>query len=200
MSSSSASPSPSPSPSLRRRVIGDYVIQKRIGSGSFATVYQCASLTDGRIVAIKSVNKDKLIGSAKFASNLSLEIDIIRQLNNKHIVSFIDCIESKRHVSIVLEFCAGGDLSRFIRRFSPLSLSAIKRLMVQFADGLVFLRRRNLIHRDLKPQNLLLQSDVVGVGASDAFILKIADFRFCAIYRRRRRRSDAVRIAAVYGA
>lgn len=72
----------------------------------------------------------------------------------------------------MLEFCAGGDLSGLIRRVKTLPEATVRGLMQQLAAGLKELRALNLIHRDLKPQNLLLS------GAGPDAVLKIADFGF----------------------
>lgn len=73
---------------------------------------------------------------------------------------------------MILEYCAGGDLSKFIRKHGALGEAASKPFFGQLAAGMRFLRTNNLIHRDLKPQNLLLDAD-----AFDARVL-IADFGF----------------------
>lgn len=72
----------------------------------------------------------------------------------------------------MLEYCEGGDLSHFIKSYGPLEERVARRFLRQLASGLQFMRDRNLMHRDLKPQNLLLTS-----RSHDAD-LKIADFGF----------------------
>ena len=70
---------------------------------------------------------------------------------------------------IVLEYCAGGDLGRYIRRYGRVSEAAARYFLLQLAEGLKELRRRDVVHRDLKPQNLLLSD------AGAAPLVKIAD-------------------------
>lgn len=126
-------------------------------------------------VAIKSVNLSKL--NKKLKDNLSSEIDILKGLHQPHIVALIDCHESTSHIHLVMEYCALGDLSLFIKRRDTLANHRFTRDMIakypnppgaglnevvvrhflkQLASALRFLRDRNLIHRDIKPQNLLL--------------------------------------------
>ncbi|OJJ44516.1 hypothetical protein ASPZODRAFT_153453 [Penicilliopsis zonata CBS 506.65] len=199
--------------------IGRYTRLDEIGRGSFATVYQGVHTKSRTYVAIKSVNLSKL--NKKLKDNLSSEIDILKGLHHPHIVALIDCHESVSHIHLVMEYCALGDLSLFIKRRDSLADHRYTRDMIarypnprggalnevvvrhflkQLASALKFLRDRNLIHRDIKPQNLLLcpsptsyragvpQTVVPFKGSDDSFepitglpslpMLKIADFGF----------------------
>ncbi|KAJ5327339.1 uncharacterized protein N7506_010441 [Penicillium brevicompactum] len=198
--------------------IGRYTRLDEIGRGSFATVYQGVHTKSRTFVAIKSVNLSKL--NKKLKDNLSSEIDILKGLHHPHIVALIDCHESTSHIHLVMEYCALGDLSLFIKRRDTLgshrytkdmiskypnhpggSLNEVvtRHFLKQLSSALKFLRDRNLIHRDIKPQNLLLcpspssyrtgAAQVVPFkGSQDSFepttgleslpMLKIADFGF----------------------
>ncbi|KAJ5129867.1 uncharacterized protein N7515_005906 [Penicillium bovifimosum] len=198
--------------------IGSYTRLDEIGRGSFATVYQGVHTRSKTVVAIKSVNLSKL--NKKLKDNLSSEIDILKRLHHPHIVALIDCHESTSHIHLVMEYCALGDLSLFIKRRDTLGSHKYTRDMIakypnppgaslnevvtrhflkQLSSALKFLRDRNLIHRDIKPQNLLLcpapssyRSGTTRVipykGSDDSFepttgletlpMLKIADFGF----------------------
>lgn len=169
-------------------------------------------------VAIKSVNLSKL--NRKLKDNLYSEIHILKGLYHPHIVALIDCHETTSHIHLVMEYCALGDLSMFIKRRDSLGSHRYTRDMMakypnprggalnevivrhflkQLSSALKFLRQSNLIHRDIKPQNLLLcpapasyRTGVAQVvpfkGSEDAFspttgleslpMLKIADFGF----------------------
>ncbi|KAJ5863913.1 uncharacterized protein N7529_005829 [Penicillium soppii] len=198
--------------------IGRYTRLDEIGRGSFATVYQGVHTKSRMFVAIKSVNLSKL--NKKLKDNLSSEIDILKGLHHPHIVALIDCHESTSHIHLVMEYCALGDLSLFIKRRDTLGTHKYTRDMIakypnppggslnevvtrhflkQLSSALKFLRDRNLIHRDIKPQNLLLcpspssyrtgAAQIVPFkGSQDSFepttgleslpMLKIADFGF----------------------
>ncbi|RAL16055.1 serine/threonine protein kinase ATG1 [Aspergillus homomorphus CBS 101889] len=198
--------------------IGNYTRLDEIGRGSFATVYQGVHTRDRTFVAIKSVNLSKL--NKKLRENLSSEIYILKDLIHPHIVALIDCHETTSHIHLVMEYCALGDLSLFIKRRDTLGDHRYTREMIskypnprggalnevvtrhflkQLSSALKFLRDRNLIHRDIKPQNLLLcpspssySSGVAQVvpfkGNENSFkpttgleslpMLKIADFGF----------------------
>ncbi|KAE8326790.1 hypothetical protein BDV39DRAFT_87911 [Aspergillus sergii] len=198
--------------------IGHYTRLDEIGRGSFATVYQGVHTKSRTYVAIKSVNLSKL--NKKLKENLSSEIHILKGLYHPHIVALIDCHETTSHIHLVMEYCALGDLSLFIKRRDTLgdhrytqdmiakypnprggalNEVVVRHFLKQLASALKFLRDRNLIHRDIKPQNLLLcpspssyRSGVAQVvpfkGCDESFspatgleslpMLKIADFGF----------------------
>ena len=169
-------------------------------------------------MAIKSVNLAKL--NKKLKDNLFSEIHILKELQHPHIVSLFDCRESTTHIHLVMEYCQLGDLSYFIKRRDVLANNSYTADMVkkypnpaagglhevvvhhflqQLASALEFLRNKNLIHRDVKPQNLLIipsplsytknrappisyapsdKSLVPVAGIESLPMLKLADFGF----------------------
>ena len=156
----------------------------------------------------------------KLKDNLFSEIHILKHLHHPHIVSLIDCRESTSHIHLVMEYCPLGDLSYFIKRREALARNEhtadmikkypntasgglneviVRHFLQQLASALEFLRNKNLIHRDLKPQNLLLipsplyyskarpeimpfapteNSNIPVAGIESLPMLKIADFGF----------------------
>ncbi|TVY54702.1 Serine/threonine-protein kinase ATG1 [Lachnellula cervina] len=214
---------PPPSSSSRRtrtgdKSVGSFTIEDEIGKGSFATVYRGTHKATGALVAIKSVNLAKL--NKKLKENLYCEIEILKGLHHPHIVALIDCRESASHIHLVMEYCELGDLSYFIKKRDKLADNPALRDMVrrypmppagglnevivrhflkQLSSAMEFLRDRNFIHRDVKPQNLLIlpspqymesakdpplvmsaseKTLVPIVGLTSLPMLKIADFGF----------------------
>lgn len=151
------------------RVVGDYVLQKQIGSGSFSVVWH-ARHRHGYEVAIKEIATQKL--TPKLRENLLSETKILRQIKHPNIIRLHDIVEESGRIYIVLEYCTGGDLAAHIQRYGRFSEAVARHFMIQLAAGLKVLRDNNLIHRDLKPQNLLLSTD------DGNAVLKIADFGF----------------------
>lgn len=156
--------------------LNDYIIQGRIGSGSFAMVYRAVSKVTGEVFAIKEVNVHRLTEkNTKLIENLNYEIRILKLASHPNIVTLYDVIEppqSNEYMYLVMECCEGGDFSKYIRKHKRLTEEKALYFMRQLSSGLRFLRQKDIIHRDLKPQNLLLSD------SSENPILKIGDFGF----------------------
>ncbi|AOA62191.1 Serine/threonine-protein kinase [Komagataella phaffii CBS 7435] len=190
------------------RKIGDYVVGAEIGRGSFANVYKGYNSKTQVSVAIKSVIKSRL-RNKKLIENLEVEISILKNLKHPHVVALLDCEQSKHYFHLLMEYCSLGDLSYFITKREelisnhPLITGVFKKypspenskglnevitinFVQQLASALKFLRSQNLVHRDIKPQNLLLSPPVSRevfedrkyTGLWELPVLKIADFGF----------------------
>lgn len=149
----------------------NYVYQnKPIGIGSFAKVYEGIDVITKKKVAIKKINKGKL--NKALRERLNMEIKLMKTYHNhKNIIDLYDVLysESEKHVFIILEYCDCGDLGDFIKN-NRLGEERILYYMTQLRDGLKYLLKNNVIHRDLKPKNILLTNNYK--------TLKIADFGF----------------------
>jgi len=189
--------------SERVKTVAGYALAQRLGSGSFATVYKGVKLsqeTEGADdVAIKAIARTSEKLTQKVLENLELEISILRTYRHPNIVCLHNVQKTERHFYLILEYCGGGDVQRLIRtrKNGRLSERLTRRLMRDLAAGLQFLWGQELIHRDIKPQNLLLTGqlpldelyDPAKMDAheemrqqanfpSEQFALKIADFGF----------------------
>ncbi|XP_027334507.1 serine/threonine-protein kinase ATG1c isoform X2 [Abrus precatorius] len=154
----------------RSRVVGDYIVGKQIGAGSFSVVWHGRHKVHGTEVAIKEIATLRL--NKKLQESLMSEIYILKQINHPNIICLHDIIQVPGKIHLVLEYCKGGDLSLYIQRHGRVLEATAKHFMQQLAAGLQVLRDNNLIHRDLKPQNLLLSRN------DEKSVLKIADFGF----------------------
>ncbi|KAH8485015.1 hypothetical protein H0E87_026693 [Populus deltoides] len=152
------------------RVVGDYLVGRQIGSGSFSVVWHARHRVHGTEVAIKEIVTNRL--NKKLQESLMSEIFILKRINHPNIIRLHDIIEAPGRIHIVLEYCKGGDLSMYIQRHGRVPEAIANHFMQQLAAGLQILRDNNLIHRDLKPQNLLLST------SDGNAVLKIADFGF----------------------
>ncbi|KAL1206273.1 Serine/threonine-protein kinase ATG1a [Cardamine amara subsp. amara] len=152
------------------RLVGDYELGPRIGSGSFAVVWLAKHRSSGLEVAVKEIDKKLL--SPKVKDNLFKEISILSTIDHPNIIRFYEAIQTGDRIFLVLEYCSGGDLAGYINLHGKVSETVAKHFMRQLALGLQVLQEKHFIHRDLKPQNLLLSSKEVTP------LLKIGDFGF----------------------
>uniref|UniRef100_A0AAY4DK02 Serine/threonine-protein kinase ULK3 n=1 Tax=Denticeps clupeoides TaxID=299321 RepID=A0AAY4DK02_9TELE len=147
--------------------LADFLLTERLGSGTYATVYKAYRKGDSReVVAVKVVSKKSLNKTSM--ENLLTEIEILKAVRHPHIVQLKDFQWDSENIYLILEWCSGGDLSRFIRSRRILPERVARRFLQQIACALKFLHERNISHLDLKPQNILLSGNV----------LKLADFGF----------------------
>lgn len=190
---------------------GTYRVGAEIGRGSFANVYKGQHILSKAPVAIKSVQLARL--NKKLLENLEYEITILKKMSHPHIVALIDCHQTPSHFFLIMEYCSLGDLSYFFKRRKeisdslPLIASLFQRypspphtnglhedlarhFLKQLASALEFLRKHQLVHRDIKPQNLLLcppkrtEREAVDAGYKGHWelpVLKLADFGFARI-------------------
>ena len=194
-------------PQSKVKVVAGYALQQRLGSGSFAVVYKGVRLPSAAAnnnnnkgpdtVAVKAISRTSEKLTKKVLQNLEIEISILRTYQHANIVCMHQVQKTERHFYLLLEYCAGGDVQGLIRSRAAgrLSERLTRRLMRDLKAGLQFLWGQELIHRDIKPQNLLLtgplpldeendpaQTPALEQERRDAnfslFRLKIADFGF----------------------
>ncbi|XP_029366145.1 serine/threonine-protein kinase ULK1a isoform X2 [Echeneis naucrates] len=147
-----------------------------IGHGAFAVVFK------GRHkerrdweVAVKCINKKNL---AKSQSLLGKEIKILKELKHENIVGLLDYQEIGGCVYLVMEYCNGGDLAEYLHSKGTLSEDTIRVFLQQIAQAMKVLQSKGILHRDLKPQNILLCHPEGRRSTSINISIKIADFGF----------------------
>ncbi|KAF7834178.1 nodulation-signaling pathway 2 protein-like [Senna tora] len=150
------------------RVVGDYILKKKISEGSFSTVWRGEHRRSSDEVAVKQVCLSRL--NRRLKSSLDCEIDFLSSVNHPNIVRLLDFFQDDECFYLVLEFCAGGNLASYIQRHGRVQEQTARKFMQHLGSGLKILHSYGIIHRDLKPANILLSSQ--GVDA----VLKIADF------------------------
>lgn len=147
-----------------------YVMTEKLGQGTYANVYKAFKKGNTRdVVAIKCILKGSLSKTA--TENLFTEIKLLKKLDHEHIVKLKDFEWNSDYIFLIMEYCSGGDLSRFIRGKRLLPEEIARRFLRQLALALHFLHANGIAHMDLKPQNLLL-------SARQNPVLKLADFGF----------------------
>ncbi|XP_052246713.1 serine/threonine-protein kinase unc-51-like isoform X3 [Dreissena polymorpha] len=162
--------------------VGDYEYSKKdlIGHGAFAVVFKGRlKKYPERTVAIKSITKKNI---AKSQNLLSKEIKILKELSSLHhenVVQLMECKETTNHVYLVMEYCNGGDLADYLQAKGTLSEDTISYFLKQISFAMRALKDKGIVHRDMKPQNILLCFPPGNKNpVASQISLKIADFGF----------------------
>jgi serine/threonine-protein kinase ULK/ATG1 len=133
--------------------IGNYELTQKLGEGSFALVFRGIHIVSKSEVAVKVIPIEKLGNDPRLHQNLMSEIAIMRDYIHEGICRLFESFSSKSSIYLVLEYCAGGDLQKYIRKNGRLNeYISVRRFLKQLADGLKFLHDKNIIHRDIKSQ------------------------------------------------
>lgn len=142
-----------------------YDSSQPMGSGGFARVYRVTHKKSGRACALKVIDMERL--SMSDCESLKSEIEIHEKLDHPNIVRFYDSIQVDDTLYFLLELGEQGSLSKFMQGGKVLSEKVALRFLLQAARALRYLHERGVIHRDVKPENLLL---------SERFDVKLCDF------------------------
>lgn len=144
-----------------------YEIVKSIGEGGMANVYLAIdTILDNRKVAIKILRGD-LANDEKFIRRFKREAIAASSLNHPNIVSMYDVGEDNGNYFIVMEYIEGKTLKQLLKKRGNLTVSEAVDIMLQLTDGIAHAHDSYIVHRDIKPQNIMIQEN----GA-----IKITDF------------------------
>ena len=155
---------------------GKYDIGKQIGKGKFGDVHLGVNVETKEEVAVKMIRKEKM--TKVDTSLLTYEIDILKLCQHPHIIELKDLFEDEYKYYLVQEYVPGGSLNEYLaaRKTVYLKEQLIKELIYQIADALLYLQNHGVIHRDLKPDNIMLASPISRKDQTTVPHLKIVDF------------------------
>ncbi|NXR93958.1 STK36 kinase, partial [Hypocryptadius cinnamomeus] len=144
----------------------NYHVLEMIGEGSFGRVYKGRRKHSAQVVALKFIPK---VGrSEKELKNLQREIEIVRDLHHPNIIQMLDSFETAKEVVVVTDY-AEGELFQILEDDGNLPESQVQTIAAQLISALYYLHSHRILHRDMKPQNILLGKDGV---------VKLCDFGF----------------------
>ena len=132
-----------------------YEILEEIGSGGMSDVYKARCHKLNRLVAIK-VLKEEFSSDESFVSKFKMEAQAAAGLSHPNIVNVYDVIDEGSLHYIVMELIEGVTLKNYIAKRGKLDVKEAVGISIQVAQGIAAAHERNIIHRDIKPQNLSL--------------------------------------------
>ncbi|XP_013910509.1 PREDICTED: mitogen-activated protein kinase kinase kinase 19 isoform X1 [Thamnophis sirtalis] len=139
-----------------------------LGKGAYGTVY-CGLTSQGQLIAVKQValNACDQAGNKKEYQKLQEEVEILKNLTHINIVGYLGTSLEDNIVSIFMEFVPGGSISNIIHRFGPLSEMIFCKYTKQIVQGVAYLHKNCVVHRDIKGNNVMLMPNG---------IIKLIDF------------------------
>jgi serine/threonine-protein kinase len=142
-------------PSLIGRQVAGYRVEELIGRGGMATVYRAFDLRLGRQVALK-VLTPQLALDERFRQRFVRESRLVAGLDHPHIIPIYEADEADELLFIAMRYVEGRDLRALLDAEGPLSLARANRILSQVAAALDTAHHRGLVHRDVKPANILI--------------------------------------------
>ncbi len=156
------------------RQLGAYLIQTRLGEGGMARVYKAYHARLRRDVAIKVILA-QIAGQAGFQARFEQEAQVIAQLQHPNIVTVYDFGESGHISYLVMQYVGGGTLRDQLRDGRPVEIQRAASYALQMARALHHAHLHGIVHRDVKPQNML-------VSAADRSQLLLSDFGIAKLF------------------
>ncbi|KAJ8678802.1 hypothetical protein QAD02_014589 [Eretmocerus hayati] len=167
VSSSARGAWPSKSRTSEEPHIGKYKLLKTIGKGNFAKVKLAKHVPTGKEVAIKIIDKTQLNPGS--LQKLFREVRIMKMLDHPNIVKLFQVIETEKTLYLVMEYASGGEVFDYLVLHGRMKEKEARAKFRQIVSAVQYCHQKKIIHRDLKAENLLLDSEMN---------IKIADFGF----------------------
>lgn len=135
-----------------------YRIGKCIGKGAFGKVNLAIQKATQSLVAIKSINKQYLKDEGS-KRKVMQEVYILKKIRHWNVVHFFETFETEKYILLVMELCGGGDLLNYVRKRRRLKEDLAKYFFKQIIEALHYIHQKNIVHRDIKLDNILLDHE-----------------------------------------
>ncbi|KAG6814044.1 hypothetical protein H0H92_003894 [Tricholoma furcatifolium] len=140
---------------------------KFIGAGAFGSVYTAVNLDSGTVMAVKEIKFQELSGLPSLFTQIKEELGVMEMLHHPNVVEYYGIEVHRDKVYIFEEYCQGGSLAALLEHGRIEDENIIQVYTMQMLEGLAYLHKEGVLHRDIKPDNILL--DHLGV-------IKFVDF------------------------
>uniref|UniRef100_A0A670IVT4 non-specific serine/threonine protein kinase n=1 Tax=Podarcis muralis TaxID=64176 RepID=A0A670IVT4_PODMU len=151
-----------------------YELQETLGKGTYGKVKRAIERFSGRVVAIKSIRKDKIKDEQDMV-HIRREIEIMSSLSHPHIITIYEVFENKDKIVIIMEYASKGELYDYISERRRLNERETRHFFRQIVSAVHYCHKNGVVHRDLKLENILLD---------DNCNIKIADFGLSNLYQK----------------
>ncbi len=144
-------------------LVGDLTLLKCLGKGAFGEVYLTSKQGTNQKYATKKIDR-KFTQNPRAKKYLDNEISILQEIEHPNIIKLIEVHETTQYIYLVMELCNGGGLSDCLedhmkKNKKPFSEEIVQYLMRQIVSGLNYLHKKNILHRDIKLDNILVNFD-----------------------------------------
>lgn len=163
---------------VEKPMLGRYQVEKELGKGAMGTVYLGRDPKIGRMVAIKTMALSQEFEAddlEEVKARFFREAETAGRLSHPHIVQIFDAGDEHDLAYIAMEFIKGYDLSRHTKMNNLLPIDEVLRYAADAADALDYAHANGIVHRDVKPANLMLIVDTKTIKVTDFGIARIAD-------------------------
>jgi serine/threonine-protein kinase len=163
---------------VEKPMLGRYQVDKELGKGAMGVVYLGRDPKIGRVVAIKTMALSQEFEADELdevKTRFFREAETAGRLNHPNIVTIFDAGEEHDLAYIAMEFLKGKDLTGHAKAGNLLPLPTVMSIIVRVADALDYAHRQNVVHRDIKPGNIMYDPQADSVKVTDFGIARITD-------------------------
>jgi len=160
-----------------KRILDLFQKLEKIGEGTYGVVYKAKDRQTGKVVALKKIRLDT--DTEGVPSTAIREIALLRELSHPNIVQLLDVIHSNTRLFLVFEYL-NQDLKKYMDTCTTVDMALVKSYLYQLLSGIAYCHSHRVLHRDLKPQNLLIDTEgnikLADFGLARAFGLPVRSY------------------------
>lgn len=175
-----------------------YKIQDIIGSGGMSTVYRAIDIKLNVLYAVKEIQKTS--DNQIIAETSMNEVNLLKGLNNSHIPRIIDIIEDDLHIFVIQELIQGISLEDLLEEQHKVQQEIVVDWMKQMCNVLYYLHSKDIIHRDIKPGNIMYAPTMSDDGDNSAGHITLIDFGIGRTYKKGKSRDTAMYLTEEFAA